>query len=243
MDGLELTAGVQPETDSPEEIFDSVQITETKSGESADEKTKDKMSEISGSEQNSMDESDSMTEAQMEEISYLGYVYVCGAVNAPGVYPVTEDMRVFEAIECAGGFREDADEEWLNLAFPVTDGQQIFVYTLAETQAIVQEQAAGTTAQADRVSDQITDTVPNRLTAGTLPEADSDSEKAAAKVNLNTATKDELMTLPGIGESKADAILKYRTEYGGFERIEDIMNISGIKEAVFSKIKDDITVQ
>lgn len=160
----------------------------------------------SGSEQNSMDESDSTTESYVEETASYGYVYVCGAVNTPGVYPITDDMRVFEAIECAGGFREDADEEWLNLAFPVTDGQQIYVYTIAETQAFVREQAD-------------------------------------AKVNLNTATRDELMTLPGIGESKADAILKYRTEYGGFERIEDIMNISGIKEAVFSKIKDDITVQ
>ena len=62
------------------------------------------------------------------------------------------------------------------------------------------------------------------------------------KINLNTAGKEELMTLRGIGEAKAEAILRYREEQGPFESIEEIMNISGIKEAAFQKIKDDITV-
>ena len=67
--------------------------------------------------------------------------------------------------------------------------------------------------------------------------------KEAAKVNLNKATKEELMTLSGVGEAKASQIIQYREEHGKFKRIEDIMNISGIKEGLFEKIKDKITVQ
>ena len=77
-----------------------------------------------------------------------------------------------------------------------------------------------------------------------LPEGqDAQTEQAGeSSVNLNTATREELMTLPGIGEAKADAVIAYREENGGFSSPEEIMNISGIKEAVFSQIKDRITV-
>ena len=61
-------------------------------------------------------------------------------------------------------------------------------------------------------------------------------------MNLNTASKEQLMTLAGIGESRAEDIIRYREEYGGFQKIEDIMKVSGIKEAAFQKIKDSITV-
>lgn len=158
---------------------------------------------------------ETVMQTEAPETKERGYVYVCGAVAEPGVYPVTQDMRVFEAVACAGGFLEEADTQFLNLAAPVTDGQQICVYTYSETQDMdaVTETAFGQTASAE-----------------------------TGKVNLNLASREELMTLPGIGESKADAIIQYRTEYGRFERIEDIMEISGIKEAVFSKIKNNITV-
>lgn len=150
------------------------------------------------------------------ETESAGYVYVCGAVKHPGVYPVTQNMRIFEAVECAGGFLVEADEQWLNLASLVADGQQIYVYTKAETQDMEREE--------------------------TTAPVSSEVKHNDSKVNLNSASREELMTLPGIGSSKADAIIQYRTDYGGFAQIEDIMNISGIKEAVFSKIKNNITV-
>ena len=131
------------------------------------------------------------------------FVYVCGAVVSEGVYELPDGSRVYEAIEAAGGFREDAATTAMNQAQVLEDEQRIYVPTLEELR--VQSTSEG------------------------------------RKVNLNTATKEELMTLPGVGESKADSILRYRQEKQ-FRRIEDIMEIAGIKEGLFEKIKEHITV-
>lgn len=150
-------------------------------------------------------------------------VYVCGAVNCPGVYELSASARVYQAVEAAGGFRDDADQEWVNQAQFLQDGGKIRIYTRLETDQMRQK----------------------GLEEGSvLPEGqDAQTEQAGeSPVNLNTATREELMTLPGIGEAKADAVIAYREENGGFSSPEEIMNISGIKEAVFSQIKDRITV-
>lgn len=136
------------------------------------------------------------------------YVYVCGQVHQPGVYVLEEGQRIFEAVEMAGGFTEEAAEGYLNLAAPVTDGMKLLVPD--ESQAAEGIQALG------------------------------DGE--SGKINLNTAAREELMTLPGIGQSRAEDIIRYREAHGGFARIEDIMKVSGIKEAAFEKIKDQIGV-
>lgn len=142
------------------------------------------------------------------EAAFL-FIHVCGAVKYPGVYELKEGQRVFEAVEAAGGFTEDADESWLNLAELVRDGMKVEVPTCQQAEVWqVSGQASG----------------------------------VKAKVNLNLATKEQLMTLRGIGESRAEDIIRYRTEHGKFEKIEDIMQISGIKESAFEKIKEDITV-
>jgi competence protein ComEA len=155
-----------------------------------------------------------------------GYVYVCGAVVDPGVYPMQDGMRLFEAIEAAGGFSEEADDSWLNLAGEVSDGQRIYVYTREETAEMALEGTA-----ADGASD------------GTLNStSDSDGDPADIRININTADAQRLMELPGIGEARAAAVIQYRTEHGPFTSIEEIQNISGIKGAVFSKIRDLITV-
>ena len=141
------------------------------------------------------------------------YVQLCGAVNSPGVYKLKSGTRVFEAIEAAGGVTEEADTNAVNLARPVTDEMQIYVPTKEEV---------------------------------SLSEEDyywQDSEETKdSLVNINKATKKELMELPGIGESKAEAIINYRDEIGAFDDISQIMNISGIKNAAFDKIKDLIKV-
>lgn len=152
--------------------------------------------------------------AGKENSEQTGYVYVCGAVNRPGVYPIRADMRVFEAIELAGGFAEDADAQWLNQAETLQDGQKLYVYTREETSRMQTE-------------------------ALTVQEA---AGQENGLININTADRRLLMTLPGIGESKADAVIQYRTESGAFGSIEEIQNVPGIKNAVFMKIKDLITV-
>lgn len=146
------------------------------------------------------------------------YVYICGEVTAPGVYELSEDSRIYEAVDAAGGFTENAARESVNLASKVSDGMQITIYN--------KEEAASLPAGSGSA-------VGNAGQGGT---------SGSGLVNLNTATKEELMTLKGIGEAKAEDIIRYREKSGGFKKIEDIMKISGIKEAGFQKIKDNITV-
>ena len=158
-----------------------------------------------------------------EEIQTDGYVYVqlCGAVNTPGVYKLLSGTRVFEALEAAGGTTEEADTNAVNLARPVTDEMQIYIPTKEEA----------SNSNGDYFWENTQD----------LTEGCTDSEEDSL-ININDAAREELMKLPGIGEAKADAIISYREENGGFSDISEIMNISGIKEAAFEKIKDLIKV-
>ena len=145
------------------------------------------------------------------------YVHICGAVERPGVYQVEEGSRVYQVVEEAGGFLEEAAPDYLNMADAVSDGMKLVVPYADELEA---GQAYGETGQA---------------AAGV-------SASGPAKININTADKAALMTLKGIGESRAEDIIRYREQNGGFQKIEDIMNVSGIKDASFEKIRDDITV-
>lgn len=147
------------------------------------------------------------------------YVDVAGAVRNPGVVKLTQGARVYEAIELAGGFTEDAAVSAVNQASVLQDGQQLYICTS-------EEQKTKQLSSADPVE-----------------SSGEDRPADTGKVDINQASEEELMTLPGIGASKAADIVRYREEQGRFEQIEDIMNISGIKEAVFGKIKDKITVQ
>ena len=147
-----------------------------------------------------------VTESPTEPIKI--YVHICGEVNNPGVYELAEGSRIFEAVEAAGGFTEEAAQASLNLAQVISDEEQIVILT--------QDEAA--------------------------EKARQEREQAAGIVNLNTASKEQLMTLTGIGESRAEDILRYRQESGGFQAIEEIMNVPGIKESAYLKIKDSITV-
>ena len=139
------------------------------------------------------------------------------AVERPGVYQVEEGSRVFQVVEEAGGFLEEAAPDYLNMADAVSDGMKLVVPYADELEA---GQAYGETGQA---------------AAGVFASG-------PAKININTADKAALMTLKGIGESRAEDIIRYREQNGGFQKIEDIMNVSGIKDASFEKIRDDITV-
>ena len=147
------------------------------------------------------------------------YVHVCGAVNAPGVYELKTDARIYEALEAAGGMTEDAAADWINQAEALSDGERIYVPTQEEAEESAQS-----------VSGRWAD--PNGNAGGSVSD----------KININTAAKEELMTLSGIGASKAESILKYRQEHGNFQSIEDLKKIEGIKDGVFNKIKDDIMV-
>lgn len=153
------------------------------------------------------------------------FVYVCGAVQAPGVYGLEEGARLYEAIACAGGVREDAAEESVNQAQTVADGDRLYIPTDEEVrQGLGEFLKSGVSVG----------------TEGTKSEGnDTDS---AGKVNINTASKEELKTLNGIGDTRAESILSYRELNGPFQTIEALMQVDGIKEGVFNKMKDSITV-
>lgn len=139
-------------------------------------------------------------------------------------------MRIFEAVELAGGFTGDARPEYLNLAEPVFDGMKILVPDEAQVSDPSWNGQNGSPGA-------------GRSSGGqTGVYSQSDGTVPVKKVNINSASKEELMTLTGIGESRAADIIRYRTEEGAFSRIEDIMKVPGIKEASFRKLKDQIEV-
>ena len=171
------------------------------------------LQETAASEQVAIEETE--TETDTKESDSLCYVYVCGAVEQPGVYLLQSGARVYEAITLAGGLTEDAAGNALNQAEPVSDGQMIQVPTKEE----VARSDAGESAQE-----------PDRM------------QTEDGKININTASAEMLMTLPGVGQSKAESIIAYREEKGTFSSIEAIKNVNGIKDGVYNQIKDKITV-
>ena len=173
-----------------------------------------------------------LSDASSEETKTL-VVHICGAVSAPGVYELPAGSRIIDAVEAGGGFLPEADEACCNLAEEIVDGCQIYIMTKTESCADGQtEKKAGIQTSPD--SDMQTTDRNVRSNSATALEN--------GLVNLNTADVAALMTLPGIGESRAKAIISYREQHGAFAQIEDIMKISGIKQAAFSKIKDKLTV-
>lgn len=153
------------------------------------------------------------TSETASEYRVLGYVQIAGAVKNPGVYEIGDDTRLFMVIEDAGGLNPDADISNINQARVIKDGESIYIQTVNEA----------------------LEALENAETKGDISDLDG-------RVNLNTADMEKLMSLPGIGESKAKQIIEYRDTKGSFSSIEEIMEIQGIKEGVFNKIKDSIKV-
>lgn len=171
------------------------------------------------------------------------YVYVCGAVANPGVYELAKDSRVVDAILAAGDTLADAAKEYMNLASIVSDGEKVYVPTYEEIEEVLSEgyEYSGNSVNITSKGKLIGSTDDNKNDGG--GQYSNEGKTESALVNINTADLNTLMTIPGVGESKANKIIKYREENGGFTCIEDIMLISGIKEGMFNKIKDYICVE
>lgn len=146
-------------------------------------------------------------------------VYICGAVKKPGVYKFEKGSRVNDAINAASGFSRNAAKTAINQARVLKDGEQITIPTLKQLHK---------------------QTLKNKHNA---EQSDTDSlKKENGLININTASASELTSLSGIGQSRADAIIEYRESNGKFKDTSDIMKISGIKEGIFNKIKNKISV-
>lgn len=159
------------------------------------------------------------------------WIHISGEVSRPGVYELEEGARLFEAIRAAGGVTEEADGEYLNQAQPLEDGMKITIPSREQVEKW--EGEAPETGWQEKLLE---------YSAIKGAAEGSESGRADTGVDLNTADKAALCTLPGIGESRAESILAYREQHGPFTKIEDIMKVSGIKEAAFQKIKDRIRV-
>ena len=190
------------------------------------------------------DRSDAQEEADTEaaDVSQTIYVDICGAVASPGVYELPSGSRVFQAIEKAGGYLPEAAASYLNRAKGLSDGQQIYVPTQAEVDS---QRIAATEDGVETASGSNTDNGTGQGAAGEDAGTTGNGTASGAdgKINLNTADVSQLTTLTGVGESKALAIIAYREENGPFTSTEDIMNVPGIKEGTYEKIKDKIAIE
>ncbi len=185
--------------------------------------------------------------------SHPMYVDLKGRVKTPGVYTFSENDRIQSVITQAGGFLPDADTKLINLALPLQDGMVIYIPSTKETSSANNKTISvitlpNQTAQAGQATGQPPDALSlsaanSSLNSTSSPTSSSASSTATGKVNLNTATADQLMTLPGIGKTKADAILAYRSEHGGFLSADELKKINGIGEKTYVKLAPKIAVE
>ena len=222
----EKTSGQKSKKDTDEKKADT-EDRQNDDGSSAE--SRKKQAESGGSDAGNGTEINSTGETQPEMI----YVDVCGAVANPGVFQLAAGSRVFQAIEAAGGYLPEAVQNCVNRAGVLTDGQQLYILTQEE----MERQGLDPAEMAGASDGQMNGSAGTGQNTGIAAQAQQDN-----RININTADETQLTTLTGIGATRAQAIIAYRQENGPFAAIEDIMNVQGIKEGTFAKIKDEIVV-
>lgn len=222
----EKTSGQKSKKDTDEKNADT-EDRQNDDGSSAE--SRKKQAESDGSDAGNGTEINSTGETQPEMI----YVDVCGAVANPGVFQLAAGSRVFQAIEAAGGYLPEAVQNCVNRAGVLTDGQQLYILTQEE----MERQGLDPAEMAGASDGQLNGSAGTGQNTGMTAQVQQDN-----RININTADEAQLTTLTGIGATRAQAIIAYREENGPFAAIEDIMNVQGIKEGTFAKIKDEIVV-
>ena len=189
-----------------------------------------------------VEESIEQNKEEKEEIKKIK-VDIKGEVKKPGVYELEEGKRVNDVIKKAGGLTENADTTLLNLSKNLTDEMVIIIYNKSEIEKIRKDL---TTPQTIIQYIEKECSCPDTINDACIKKAETKENKEEAskdnKISINRGTLEELMTIPGIGESKAHAIIEYREKNGNFKNIEEIKNISGIGDTTFDKFKEYITI-
>ena len=175
--------------------------------------------------------SEAVSDKEMQQA--MIYVDVCGAVANPGVFQLAAGSRVFQAIEAAGGYLPEAALTCVNRAGVLTDGQQLYILTQEE----MERQGLDPAEMAGASDGQMNGSAGTGQNTGMTAQVQQDN-----RININTADEAQLTTLTGIGATRAQAIIAYREENVPFAAIDDFMNVQGIKEGTFAKIKDEIVV-
>ncbi len=186
---------------------------------------------------NNTQESNQTNETEKEGEETI-VVHISGAVNIEGIVELEAGSRIANAIEKAGGVKENADMTDINLAYPLEDGMKIHIPTKEETEANKNNENMIDESYVTSSSGGVSSKEDTNSTQGS-----SKSTTSNEKVNINTATQEELDTLPGIGPSIASKIIDYREQNGKFNSIEEIKEVSGIGDAKYEKIKDSITIK
>lgn len=170
-------------------------------------------------------------------------VHVAGAVNNPGVYTLPAQGRAVDAIAAASGAAADADLDRVNLAGALSDGVQIYVPHRGETAAPTQIQPIGGTANAGQgnAANGASQGGAQPQPARTLTPAGS-AQKGSAPVNINTATAEELQTLPRIGPAMAQRIIAWREAHGGFRSVDELDAVPGIGPSMLENLRPLVTV-
>lgn len=157
-----------------------------------------------------------------------------GEVKKPGVYSISCDKRIVDAIKTSGGITNQGDTSVLNLSKKIEDGMVIVVYSKKEIATFLE------TLKKEEEKKEICEN--SNITNDACITSNNDSEKKINSiVNINTASLEELMTLSGIGESKAKSIIEYRSQTP-FKKKEDLLNVTGIGDSLYASIKENITV-
>ena len=171
---------------------------------------------------------------KVEEKEYM--VDIKGEVITPGIYKLKNSSRVIDVIEKAGGLTQEADTSVINLSKKITDEMVIIIYSKQEVKNWIK-----TKNQEDYLQEKCKVSEEGKVENDACIEDNKKEKVTSEKVNINTAPKEELMTLSGIGETKAEAIIAYRKE-NTFKVIEDLKNVSGIGNETYEEIKNYITV-
>jgi len=181
--------------------------------------------------------------SNIEDDSFTIKVDIKGLIKNPGVYELKENSRVIDAIEASGGLLENASTRYINLSKILKDENVIIINSKEEIESIIKKKDTICETINDACldkDDEISNTV--NIEKPTNTEDTNQNTELNTLVNINTASLETLMTLNGVGESKAKSIIDYRNKSGSFKNIEDIKNVTGIGESIYEKIKAHITV-
>lgn len=159
-------------------------------------------------------------------------VDIKGEVKNPGVYEVKKNTRINDVIKLAGGLTYKANTKYINLSKKVKDEMVIFIYSYWEINSFKEQ---------EKIKEELPTIEDKNLITSNKIVDETSTDVVNSKININSATLEQLMTLTGIGESKAKSIIEYR-EKNKFKTIDDLKEVSGIGDSIFDKIKENITV-
>lgn len=169
------------------------------------------------------------------------YIHLTGFVNSPGVLEMEEGKRLSDAIKKAGGLKEGADIKYLNLAKKLLDGEKIYIPNKEE---VIEFEKNGNVIEKDNQRYMEQDSIISDEESNVIKSKKEGKENngKGKKININKVDKNELLSIPGVGEVTAEKIVKYREENGNFKNIDEIKKVDGIGNSKFEKMKTRITI-